>query len=78
MVNEACKLCKFDTLSDGDKVQMKTVLRFVQPFKLLTDRLQAENEATISLVYPGILALIGELEVSFYIFIIINLFDLEN
>lgn len=63
VVNEACKQCKFGTLSAEDKPKMEAILRFVQPFKILTDRFQAESEPTLSFIYPGIVQLIECLKV---------------
>lgn len=66
VVNEACKQCKFGTFSPHDKLNMEAILRFVQPFKILTDRFQVESEPTLSLVYLGIVRLIESLKVSFF------------
>jgi hypothetical protein len=67
VINEVCKQCKFGTFSSEDKSKMEAILRFVQPFKILTDRFQAESEPTLSLIYPGILRLIDCLKVSFVV-----------
>ena len=63
IVNDACKQCNFGTFSEEEKSMMEAILRLIHPFKLLTDRLQTDSEPTVSLIYPGILALIANLKV---------------
>lgn len=65
VVNEACNKCNFGTFSTNDKSKMEAILRFVQPFKILTDRFQIESAPTFSLIYPAILQLIETLKVLF-------------
>jgi hypothetical protein len=73
VVNEAYNKCKFGTFSADDKSKMEAALRFVHPFKILTDRFQAESEPTLSLIYPGIVRLIESLTVKI-IFKLLNLY----
>ena len=43
---------------------MKAMINLLKPIKIFTDKLQASNSATISLVYPGLNNLITFLHTS--------------
>jgi len=64
-INEICTGEKWDKITEQDRDLMKNVLKLVEPFKEVTNKLQAASTPTLSMVYPAITFLIGMLEVIF-------------
>jgi len=63
-LNEIAGQKKWTKISHADRKLMGSVVELIAPFQEVTNMLQAAKSPTLSLVYPGILALIEMLEVS--------------
>lgn len=63
-INEICTGEGWSAISEADKSLMIKVLELVEPFKEVTNKLQASAVPTLSMVYPAITSLIDALEVS--------------
>lgn len=68
---------KWQKISAVDRDLMQLVVEIVEPFKEVTDKLQGDT-LTLSWVYPGIMALIEMLEVSFLILALVILLVEQN
>jgi len=63
-ISEIASQKKWTKISHADYKLMEAVVSLVEPFQEVTNKLQASTTSTLPLVYPGIVALIGMLEVS--------------
>jgi len=64
-INQICNAQKWDPISAADRDIMKDVLKLVEPFKEVTNKLQSATISTLSFVFPAISSLIRATEVIF-------------
>jgi len=66
-LNDIASQKKWTKISHADHKLMELIVTFVEPFEEVTNKLQAGMTSTLSLVYPGIIALIEMLKVSSFL-----------